>query len=278
MIMFGVPTRRCLGAVLAACALGVAAAGEPWQPLFENEAWYRQQAGKEIVFRGRLEAIKDAGGPTTLMRTSYYRLGDRTIYTGAKRIAALDALVGRDVELRGKAVDMELEGQSLREIWPAAVSGAGADKPPGEAAFQQIVLRDVQGLWGGQDLWLSGNGRLIVRIVDPEKGDKAVSQYGLQLPQARVAETGKLVAERNFFKIDIPSRRGVPDEARPTITVRLADGKEKSVAKWANDRHADFDAVYRHLLSLCKLAEKSGKLLFQGPRNSAPKPPEEAIP
>jgi hypothetical protein len=89
---------------------------------------------------------------------------------------------------------------------------------------------------------------------------------------------GELVADRGFFKIEIPNRPGVPDEARPTITVRLADGTEKSVAKWANDKHADFDAIYKHLLSLCDLAVKKGKLLFQGPRGSAPKPPDEAVP
>jgi len=263
---------KCLALFLVVAS---AAGAEGWQPLFEKEDWYKQQTGKEITFRGKLEAIKGAGGPSTLMRTSYYRLGDRTIYTGARRIAAIDALEGKEVEIRGKAVDMELEGQSLREIWPAAVRAAA---PAAAPAIERITLRDIQGLWGGRDLSLGGNGRLIVTVVDPRRGDKAVSQYGLQLPDAQAAEVGKLVAERGFFKIEIPARPGVPDEARPTIAVRLADGTEKSVAKWANDKHADFDALYKHLLSLCDLAAKKGKLLFQGPRGSAPKPPDDATP
>ncbi len=257
---------------LAAAAWVVAA--EDWQPLFEKEGWYKQQQGKEVVFRGKLEAIKGAGGPSTLMRTSYYRLGDRTIYTGARKVAALDALVGREVEIRGKAVDMELEGQSLREIWPASARIA----LPGAVGLERVILRDVQGLWGGRDLWLNGDGRLIVNIVDPRKRDKAASQYGLQLPGTQLADTAKLVAEHSFFKIEIPNRPGVPDEARPTITVRLTDGTEKTVAKWSNDKHADFDAIYKHLLTLCELATKKGKLLFQGPRGSAPKPPDEVVP
>jgi hypothetical protein len=48
-------------------------------------------------------------------------LGDRTLYTGARIIPALDRLVGKQVEIRSKPVDMQLEGQSLKEIRPAAV-------------------------------------------------------------------------------------------------------------------------------------------------------------
>lgn len=163
-----------------------------------------------------------------------------------------------------------------------AIAAAGepekAKPSPDKGALQMVVLRDVQGLWGGQDLCLRRDGRLVVRIVDPERGLKAVSQYVLQLPETQVAEAAKLVVDRRFLQIEIPNRPGVPDEARPAITVRLADGTEKSVAKWANDKQADFDALYQHLLSLCKLAAKKGKLVFQGPRGAALKPIDEPAP
>lgn len=99
------------------------AAGGEWRNLFADEAWYKGQAGDEQVFTGTLEAVKPPE-VSALMRDSLYRLGDRNIYTGAKKIPALDALVGRKVEIRGKAVDMNLEGQNLKEIWPAAVRAA----------------------------------------------------------------------------------------------------------------------------------------------------------
>jgi hypothetical protein len=109
-------------------------ADEPWQPLFADQRWYKSARGKEQVFRGKLRAVPNAGGFSTLMRTSYYALGDRTIHTGAKKVAALDRLVGKDVEIRGKPVEMNLEGRFLKEIWPAAVRPAGAateePKPP----------------------------------------------------------------------------------------------------------------------------------------------------
>ena len=118
-----------LAATLGSAAL---AADDPattgaWTNLFAKESWYQQQAGVEQVFRGKLAAVAPPQA-STLMRDSLYRLGDRTIYTGARKIPALDALVGREVEIRGKPVDMTLEGQSLKEIWPAAVR-AGIGHP-----------------------------------------------------------------------------------------------------------------------------------------------------
>ncbi len=75
--------------------------GSKWEKLFADEDWYKQAEGKEQVFQGKLEAVKNAGGPSTLMRTSYYRLGKRTIYTGARKLKTLDRLVDKNVEIRG---------------------------------------------------------------------------------------------------------------------------------------------------------------------------------
>lgn len=118
-------------------AEGAEKSGAPrgWHDLFSGEDWYKQTDGKEQVFTGKLEAVPDAGGISTLQRASYYRLGGRTIYTGARKIDALDRLVGRNVEVRGKPVDMELEGRSLKEIWPAAVragNGGAAEPVPAQ--------------------------------------------------------------------------------------------------------------------------------------------------
>jgi hypothetical protein len=58
------------------------------------------------------------------MRAHFYKLGDRVVFTGGKRNKALDALVGKAVEIRGKAIDQELEGRQLHELWPALVRPA----------------------------------------------------------------------------------------------------------------------------------------------------------
>ena len=108
-----------LGGVRAADKAGAPATAE-WVTLFADQGWYKGQKGDEQIFRGKLEGLQPPG-IGTLMRNAHYKLGDRTIYTGAKKIAALDAFVGQDVEIRGKPVDMSLEGQNLKELWPAAV-------------------------------------------------------------------------------------------------------------------------------------------------------------
>ncbi len=93
-----------------------------WQNINIVEKQYRDMKDvKEQNFTGTLEAIPEAGGVGTVMRTSYYKLGDKSVFTSAKKVAALDALVGKKVEIKGKPVDMELEGQHLHELWPIAV-------------------------------------------------------------------------------------------------------------------------------------------------------------
>ena len=89
--------------------------------LFADEKWYKEQKTEEQEFVGKLAAVPNAENPSTLMRTSYYRLGDRTIYTGGKKVAGLDVMVGKKVVIRGKPFDVALEGQAVSEIWPAAI-------------------------------------------------------------------------------------------------------------------------------------------------------------
>jgi hypothetical protein len=83
-----------------------------------------------------------------MMRASFYKLGTRNLYTGAGKVAALDALVGKKVEIRGKAVEMELEGRKLREIWPAtvrkAVAVAEVAGAVDEAAARRLMLKWIK--------------------------------------------------------------------------------------------------------------------------------------
>ena len=99
-------------------------AGPPaskWITLFAAERWYRNQKGQERLFTGVPTAVANAGGASTLQRGAHYTLGEWRLHTGARRHPELDRLVGEPVQIRGKAVEMNLEGQHLREIWPGAV-------------------------------------------------------------------------------------------------------------------------------------------------------------
>ena len=110
-----------------------------WQKLFADEEWYKQAEGKEQIFRGRLEAVPLGPGIGFLMRASFYRLGDRSIYTGARKLEVLDRLVGQEVEILGKPVDMALEGRQLKEIWPAAVCPV-LDQPPSSPGQKPLPI------------------------------------------------------------------------------------------------------------------------------------------
>jgi hypothetical protein len=95
-----------------------------WTKLFADEGWYKRRKGQERSFMGILQAVPGAGGPSTLMRTAHYKLGKWRLYTKAKKHPALDKLVGKGVEIRGKAVEMNLEGRHLQEIWPGSIRPA----------------------------------------------------------------------------------------------------------------------------------------------------------
>jgi len=96
-------------------------AGGQWTKLFADKPWYKTEKAKERLLTGVLQAVPGAGGPSTLMRASCYRLGSRTVYTGARTLPVLDKLVGQPVQIRGKPVEMGLEGRSIAEIWPGYV-------------------------------------------------------------------------------------------------------------------------------------------------------------
>jgi type 1 glutamine amidotransferase len=96
-----------------------------WKDVSRNEQWYKDKKdAKEQSFTGVLEAVPQPDRPTILQRAHHYKLGDRTVFTAGRKQPALDALVGKKVEIRGKAVDMELEGQNLKELWPGQVRPA----------------------------------------------------------------------------------------------------------------------------------------------------------
>ena len=133
----------------------------------------------------------------------------------------------------------------------AALGGCrpSVENPVQGASLKQVVLQDVHPLWGGRNLYLFGDGKLFVQMV--ERGGEE-TRYALQVEPARVEELARLLAEHRFMEIEIEDRPGLPDEARPEIDVVWQSGAHKTVAKWANDTHPDFDAIYAWLLELAE--------------------------
>ncbi len=99
-----------------------------WTQLYADQPFYKDNKEPEQVFTGTLELTKKEQ-MSTLMRSSRYNLGGRTLFPAAKQ-PALEKFVGQKVEIKGKVYDTTLEGQQVREIWPAAIRPMGTTSGP----------------------------------------------------------------------------------------------------------------------------------------------------
>lgn len=136
--------------------------------------------------------------------------------------------------------------------------------------FETVTLKDVQGLFGGQNIFIDRQGKVFVQIVKPGNFEK---RYSLKLTAAEVAELNGLLEKNSFSTIQVELRPGRPDEARPTISVLSANGQEKTAAKWAGQQHPQFDPIYQHLLTIAGRAEQS-EPIYQGQYDPAWRPPQ----
>jgi len=152
----------------------------------------------------------------------------------------------------------------------AVLGGCGSpgQAPPEDTSLKSVVLRDVHPLWGGRNVYLFGDGRLFVQIV--ARGGQE-TRYALQVEAARVEELAELLRQHRFMEIEIEDRPGMPDEARPEIEVTWQSGAHKTVAKWANDTHPDFDAIYAWLVELAEgVTERTP--VYVGPHDESWRP------
>ena len=114
-----------------------------------------------------------------------------------------------------------------------------------------IELNDVQGLWGGRDILVSGTGEVLVQVVSRAG---SAELYELTLDASQIEQLLGMFSQYDFPGLAIEERPGIPDEPRPQITLCGPAGEQHRVAKWANDSHPAFDALYQALLQLEGLA------------------------
>jgi hypothetical protein len=113
--------------------------------------------------------------------------------------------------------------------------------------MQRISLRDVQGMWGGRNIFLSRDGTLWVQAVARGLQEK---RYKLTLSAEAINDLEKFLSEHRVEEIAIKDRPGVPGEGRPTIELTTTEGKVIQKVKWANDKNEQFDTVYKQLILL----------------------------
>lgn len=127
------------------------------------------------------------------------------------------------------------------------------------ANYAKIELRDIQGMFGGQELTFKSNGEILTRIVKPFKNRLYEKRY-----------SGRLNFPETVADLDLPQlehyqetvREGMPDESRPTIRVAMKNGDERVYSKWAEESEEHFDRVYKRLLKLVR--SKTGRLVYSG--------------
>jgi hypothetical protein len=121
-----------------------------------------------------------------------------------------------------------------------------------------IRLDDVQGLFGGQSLVVATDGHHYPRQVKPGKTSGMTDfRYHLKLTDEQVKELQALIRTGGIESYQENKRAGVPDEARPRITITQSGMKRIDVEKWVNTKDPQFDALYLRLLEWVDAAART---------------------
>jgi hypothetical protein len=90
----------------------------------------------------------------------------------------------------------------------------------------------------------------VVRPAPPDKpGGLWEKRYKFKIAADQYAEVERLVGVHHFLTIKTKDRPAIPEEAHPTIVVVTKAGQVVKATKLGNDKHPDFDAIYRYLLT-----------------------------
>lgn len=112
-----------------------------------------------------------------------------------------------------------------------------------------IALNDIQGLWGGRAVTVTGVGGVFVEQRGPVL---KAGHFTAQLSESETRALFQRFIEQDFLTIAIPPRPGIPDEAHPQITLTNARGEARTVGKWARQAEARFDPLCAALNALAR--------------------------
>jgi hypothetical protein len=159
----------------------------------------------------------------------------------------------KPADLQKVSAVLKFSGQLILGVLMLFVGGCQTTSNGSKEPYQ-VVLLDVQGMWGGRDLWIAENGKASVRFVNPPgPGEKGLQEarYEFDVPPRTRAKLERLVIRHRFFAMTTDQRSGIPDEAHPRIYMKSGTN-EYAVAKWESDKHSDFDPIYRLLLKIAE--------------------------
>ena len=128
------------------------------------------------------------------------------------------------------------------------LAGCSPTKKGTPYQIKRIALLDVQGLSGGQNIYIDSRGHGWREIVNPGKTGLETVRFEFVTTKGTLDEFAELVRKHDFFDIKTKDRPGIPDEAHPVIYIETLDGRSVYIRKWANDKNANFDPIYEELL------------------------------
>ncbi len=119
-----------------------------------------------------------------------------------------------------------------------------------------LELHDVQPLFGGVIVRLPGwtHSQAYVSRIAPD-GTETKYRLPLKWTEGEKEKIIRLCVEHDFLTMQLEERPGIPDEARPSLTLRNSKRESHTVAKWAGVADARFEAIYQALLALAKRTE-----------------------
>lgn len=119
-----------------------------------------------------------------------------------------------------------------------------------------LELHDVQPLFGGVIVrlprWTSSQA-FVTRVAPG--GSETKFKLPLRWTDGEKAALIRLCVAQDFLTIQPETRPGLPDEARPSLTLTNRKGDSHTIAKWAGVADARFDAIYQALLALAARTE-----------------------
>lgn len=131
-----------------------------------------------------------------------------------------------------------------------------------EGFFTHLVLRDVQHLFGGRNVYVDSNGQVWVQDIDRSRSEMR-AHYTITPNKLKALQQLVLASQNLNFIIPERPERPHADEGRPMLIVKFSPDKVTRVGKWDDDSHPLFDPVYQYLISLSLLPYEA-QILYQG--------------
>lgn len=166
---------------------------------------------------------------------------------------------GKDIASWGegdKWLRQELRAPLLNlERW--LTQWADAQPVPAPGAFQRVMLRDVEDLNGGQNVYVYDDGRVLVQVVSPAQGKQGLQErrYAWKLDAKRLVELRQLLDKHPPREMNL-SRPGIPGEVQVEIEVISKSGAHIRMRQWADDAQSDFGALHTYLLRTARETKK----------------------